>query len=285
MKKFYFLLLLINANLLFGQLKTIRFDANTPKSQVNETLITTFNLRPFNGNATEFSPKSLNNDLKAKNWRFKVLASSDNGMPIAIEGKASNASANRSMGISEKATNHLSALSATMKISNPEDEFTINNIMDDGNGIAHVRMSQKWNNIPVYGAEIILHSTDGDFDFMNGRYYVKPTDLITSISINEAASINLVKADLGVEKLDFSKFDQIFNIPAIKSELVYYRINDNFKLAYHHTTYKNLIDRWEYFIDAATGQILNKYQSICKFHNHEGGHSCSTNFEKKRAVI
>ncbi len=46
---------------------------------------------------------------------------------------------------------------------------------------------------------------------------------------------------------------------------MFYATDDvqKFHLTYHITIRPNILNRWEYFIDANTGEVLNKYDNTC----------------------
>ncbi len=78
----------------------------------------------------------------------------------------------------------------------------------------------------------------------------------------------MVKQDAGVKPEYNQQINKLFASLKDTTSLVIYPFKNTFYLAYHATIYKNLVERWEYFIDAQTGEMLNKYPSICKLHNH-----------------
>ena len=42
------------------------------------------------------------------------------------------------------------------------------------------------------------------------------------------------------------------------------------------SVYKNIVDLWEYFVDAQSGEVIYKHTNMCKFHNHESsGEACN----------
>jgi len=59
-------------------------------------------------------------------------------------------------------------------------------------------------------------------------------------------------------------------------ELVYYKSEQGYILAYFVSVYPNLGEHYEYIVDAASGKVIEKYSTICDFHGHEDdahGHS------------
>jgi bacillolysin len=280
-KKHYILLAFILAFFnLQAQFKTINF-GHTSATNTNEEIRI---LNPLGERANSSQKDFVSFDLKSLGKignisalnNFKVLARNNNGLPIAIEG-AMPQTGERNKPLETRVFDHLGNLSSLMRVVDPKNEFKIKNTTQDAQSNSHVRMQQQWAGIPVYGAEIIVHTLNGNIDFVNGNYYEKPTNLAAIAKVSKENAAKQVTSDLGAI-LNFPVDKTIFKSSQEKSELVFYPTQDNtIKLAYHITTYKNLIDRWEYFVDANDGSILNKYQSICKFHNHVKNEKCESN--------
>ncbi len=187
-------------------------------------------------------------------------------VPTYIEGTLPNtSSANRST--TEVATEYLKAAAPAMKIKNPESEFAFKSEEIDEIGMKHIRMQQMYQDVPVYGGEVVLHGRDNKIEFLNGSYY--PSFELDNVepALSIAAGEAIVTENVGKQVIYERDMEQ-FGDMKTQSALVVYPFEDRFILAYHYIVYKNLIDRWEYFVDAQTGAVINKYESMCKFHNH-----------------
>jgi bacillolysin len=286
MKKLIFLALVFFTVQLDAQFKKVE---KGPKSSTSSKVERIANPLSLKSNGTEndhveFLPKGLTKiALKASLEGFTVLASDKNGLPLAIEGIAKSAG-NRNMSIEDRALLHLKELKPILGLSRSDDEFSITSVNADELGNKHIRVAQNWNGIPVYGAELILHTQNDAIDFVNGRYKVKPQELETKPTLSSKSAIDEVTADLGSIQ-DLSKLDKkIFSLDQSKSELVYFDFEGKIFLAYHITYYKNLVERWEYFISAADGSIIKKHTSICKFH-HGLGKKCNHGSEEKHEAV
>lgn len=239
-----------------------------PKVKVNSTHIDNTDVRQVIYKPIDSSPLI---NLKSG---LKVGFLNERQVPAYIEGELpSSKTINRSP--AGLAMEYLDTAAPMMKIKNPSSEFSVVGVDEDELGMKHIRMQQMHQNVPVYGAEIILHGTRDKINFLNGTYY--PTfemDNVTpSLSTDKCESI--IYKNMGTQikyQIDLDQFGDM----EPKSELVVYSYEHKFSLVYHFTVYKNLIERWEYFVDAHTGEIINKYESICKFHNHKhnAGESC-----------
>lgn len=251
----------------------------------------------------KINPKTTMTEMNPERIREATFKSIDNGMlfglknglkpghlndrqvPSYIEGELRH-SASGSRSITVMAEEYLKAAAPAMKIKDPQSEFSVISDETDEIGMQHIRMQQIHKGIPVYGGQVVLHATQGKINFLNGSYYpsfeldnVKP-----SLTIGEGSS--LAFADMGqqlVYDTDMSKFGDL----STQSELVVYPYQGDYFLVYHYTVYKNLIERWEYFIDATSGNIINKYESMCKFHNHQhdGNTSCSSQDNHQETAV
>jgi bacillolysin len=227
-----------------------------------------------------FNPKSLSlADVKAAAAGFSIIQKDDNGLPLAISGK-SKVDGGRNQTIEKRTYSHLSALAPILNVKNVDEQFIISNITKDEDGDQHVRLHQEWNGITVYGNELIVHEDNKEVNFVNGRYDLQPQNLATKASISKEKSLQNIEQDLG-EILDVSKVDKkLIPTNAHDVKLVYYKSKEGkFSLTYHQSVYKNIIERWDYFVDAIDGKIIEKYPSMCKFHNHKGGSCNHSNVE------
>ena len=234
----------------------------------NTTITTSTNIEELKWQTLEPSA------LHALKSGLKPGVLNDRNVPTYVEGALNN-STKRGGNLESLAFEYLTAAAPLMKIRQAEEEFKIANSETDALNITHVRMQQYHNNIPIYGAEIIVHGEGQTFDFLNGSYFPSSEKNNEVPTWTASQAMRVAKNDLNAI-VDYSHDISKVGTMEPVSQLVYYPINGQLKLAYHITTYKNIIDRWEYFVDAQTGTLLNKYTSICKFHNHKHnkGESC-----------
>jgi bacillolysin len=238
--------------------------SNLPVSQNRAPIpATDFNLKTVPGPSVEF----LESGLKAGMYN-------ELGVPLYIEGKL-KVSGRRGTSPQNLAMEYLTTAGSVMKINHPENEFSITSVETDEMGITHVRARQEIEGVPVYGAEVLIHGRNNTFDFLNGSYYPTIEAVNTMPSLDPSISKIIVEKDLKSITAYSNEVKMLFKGLKESSELVVYPYNGAFHLAYHVTKYKNIIDRWEYFIDAHTGDIIQKYQSICKFHNHKKTENCN----------
>jgi Zn-dependent metalloprotease len=202
--------------------------------------------------------------------KLSVVQLRSDGLPIAISGTIPS-SKRKAVSLLDKAYEYMEEAKSLLRIDNPKAVFKPLSVKKDDLGFTHFRMRQYMGDVPVYGGEIILHAKEDVFDFLNGKYYVlDDTELITIPTINVMDAENKMRDDLG----DFVDFDDhlgIFeNVRRVQSELVVFLDSDgNPRLCHHFTAFPNMIERWEYFVDAHNSEIVEKFLNVCKLHNHE----------------
>jgi bacillolysin len=221
---------------------------------------------------------------------FTILAY-DNGLPSMIEG--TNTISNlKGQSLAVRATQYLDVLKSVMDIKNPADEFEVKNIDNDEVGQAHVRMQQKFNGIPVWGSEVIVHEKQGRIELMNGNYFPTPSLAKTTPTVLQETAQNTVKMDLetkGSFKILDENSKKYIGGEQFRSELVIFHVEDKTygeKLAWHVTSYSDMLHRHEYFVDAENGTVLNSYGSSCNLvgHLHLDGEKPAKN-EAETAIL
>ena len=218
----------------------------------------------------QFVPQTLDFVRNSANGLKVVSRDEHNNLPLFIEGipektlRSGNNAEDRSFNFLENARD-------LMQIENPSEEFKVIKVTTDDLGYNHVKLQQQLGGVPVYGSEVIYHYNDKE-SFLNGRYKVTPEleSLTPSLEKEDVKSI-AVNDIGGITEVADDKFG-IFDFEKVKNELVIYES----RLAYHLSVYKNIVDLWEYFVDAHTGEIIHKHAGMCKFHNHiSNGSNCN----------
>ncbi|WP_149241882.1 M4 family metallopeptidase [Dyadobacter sp. 32] len=165
------------------------------------------------------------------------------------------------------ASNFLREVQHYMQIPNPDDSFEITKVDIDEKNQTHIRLKQVYKNIPVYGGEIVLHSVGDTLRLLNGRYFPNPklNSVIPGLGKERAEQFAL--ADLSARTIVRNPSDALAGRFCKSSHelVIYYREDfpNDPRLAWHVTVHPNLIERWEYFVDAGTGVVLDKYNHTC----------------------
>ena len=231
--------------------------------------------RIFEGTSQKHTLTSLQRPSRALPKDFKVLYT-EGGLPTMIQGILPDASS-RELPLETRAVQYLDAIKAAMQVKNPIEEFEIKSIEKDELGQSHVRMQQKLGNLSVWGGEVIVHERGGKIELMNGSYFPTPSVLTLIPTVLKANAETTVQADLSIKtnfkNLTAENKKQIGG-EQFRSELIIFHVGDKKdgeKLAWHITAYPNVLHRYEYFIDAENGQILDSYSSSCDLLGHLHG--------------
>ncbi|MGK0317494.1 MAG: Zn-dependent metalloprotease, partial [Saprospiraceae bacterium] len=275
MKHLFIILLLITfTSSAFAQLKTINSSSNTKASA---TVIDVPDFKKINGNKTitnrNFSPKTLTY-LPIEQNGLRVKNRAKNNLPILISGEPELAL--RSTDTKEgKALNFLENAKGLMSIENPSEEFIIIKSDIDDLGMTHMKYQQLYMGVPIYGAEVIYHFNNKS-QWLNGRYVKTPNikSVTPSLDLPTVKQLTLTSIG-GIKEVSNDKFN-LFDFEKIKGDLIIY----DDKLCYEMTVYKSIIDRWEYIMDAHTGEVVSKHQNMCRFHNHDDHSICKHGVNK-----
>ncbi len=202
----------------------------------------------------------------------EVHLSKENGLPIFIrtqDAAPSRASLQSQEDVGLATFVHLESLQDLMRIDQPTDEFEVERIDRDDLGHIHVKLQQIYKGIPLYGSEAYVHFDPAGDMLLNGRYVATPKlqDLMPNLSESDAIEISLAAVgketylrSLNEKEKELLKYER----PIV--ELIIYPVEGyirTHRLAYHLTVRPNFIERWEYFIDAQNGDILNSYNHTC----------------------
>lgn len=170
-----------------------------------------------------------------------------------------------------KCQTFLLKIGPALRIANPEEELTVTEINDAKNHTSetsHYKIRQKFRGVTILGAEATVH-LKGDRAEYVGRTIATPNlDIVPSLSEKQAIdrSLNDLQANnIEVQKLSLEQQEILeYNEPS--AQLIIYPSPENDSpahLAYQIFIRPNMLDWWEYIVDAHTGEILLKYNRTC----------------------
>ena len=206
--------------------------------------------------------------------RLRAVNDSTTGLPVYIERKPNSQttpnSAKNSGGarLSAEAAasvtfQFMGQVRGLLKLENPASNFTVTRTETDDLGQQHVRLMQTHRGVPVLGAELVAHLADGEVTLLNGRYQSIPNELEITPRLALADALARALADVRKTSTVRSFGDNILKMKSIEGELCVFAENGLAKLAYQLTVRPNMLERWEYVIDAKTGDVLDKYNHTC----------------------
>lgn len=167
--------------------------------------------------------------------------------------------------VREMSLDFLQSLRTDLKIANVKEEFRILSDYTDTDGIRRVSLQQSFKGVPLYGGELGLHSNrSGVIEFMMGRVFPTPK-ISTQPRIKEEEAIRFAYTDLGKRSIIQKEglVNKLLAMDPDRGELFIYPGKDRSRLIYHLTLRPNLLERWVYFVDAHTGEVLEKYNHTC----------------------
>ncbi|RRB06445.1 M4 family metallopeptidase [Larkinella rosea] len=199
----------------------------------------------------------------AQSLKLRIVRDTATNLPVYIENH-SPVSANKGARMSARmsAFSFMNQIKGLLKIEKPEEQFEITTTETDQLGQTHIRMAQHFQGIPVYGSELVAHLTNGTVTLLNGQFRLaKNASTTPRLSLKEAT--DRAFQDVGKESIVRSFGQNIFNMKPSEGALCFYPEGEKMTLAYQLTIRPNMIERWQYMIDAQTGAVLNKYNHTC----------------------
>ncbi|MVM40632.1 T9SS type A sorting domain-containing protein [Spirosoma sp. HMF3257] len=212
--------------------------------------------------------------LTVEPLRLRVVRDTATGLPIFIERKLNlNASQAANKGARLSATAAASAtfqfmgqVRGLLKLDDPAANFTVARTETDDLGQMHIRLTQMHRGIPVLGSELVAHLTDNQVTLLNGHYQPILADLATTPKLALADASEQALRDVRKTSTVRSFGDNLLKMKSSEGELCIFPTPDGgAKLAYALTVRPNMLERWEYVIDAQTGDVLDKYNHTCSF--------------------
>lgn len=151
-----------------------------------------------------------------------------------------------------------------LQLKNPAEELSLTSSETDESGMTHLRMEQRYKGVTVYGGEIRVHIKDNQVTSLNGSSFKTP-NISVKPGFDEAKAVEIALKDLSKNAKVEAITQQLGLLPVQKntSELRIYYQNKQPLLAYELTVRPNLVERWIYFVNAKTGEIIDKFNHTC----------------------
>jgi bacillolysin len=213
--------------------------------------------------------------LTTQAMRLRVVRDSLTGLPVFIERKqtkpaiasqSKNGGARLSAAAAASVTyQFMGQIKGLLKLENPQANFTVAHTETDDLGQMHVRLTQTHAGVPVLGSELVAHLTDGEVTLLNGRYQPVPNGLSTTPKLALTDASQRALADVRKTSNVRTFGDNILNMKPTEGDLCVFMTTNGAKLAYQLTVRPNMLERWQYVIDAQTGEVIDKYDNTCTF--------------------
>lgn len=206
-------------------------------------------------------------------YEHKILKSSEAGLPVFIESKGTEATkkSTKSQSVETIGMNYLMDIKGLLRVNDPSEEFQSISKKVDDLGQTHMKMQQVYKGVKVYGSEVIVHlDKKRQVQAFNGRS--QPTPQLKSVTpkVSFQQALTSIENDLGkVLPSNITAkagLNSLLTPSESEEELIIYAIDGQDVLARHITVFPSVMDRWEYYIDANTGKVIDKYYHTCTFH-------------------
>jgi bacillolysin len=155
----------------------------------------------------------------------------------------------------------ISAYSREFLLTDPFEELSVAMVTTDDLGLTHVKLRQTYKTIPVADSEIIVHlDRDQRVYLVNGRYHPTPDQLPLQPAISPAAAEAVVLENLKITASDITPrhVDLVIFPETAKGPRLAFRINISLRAD----------EGWLFFIDAQSGEILEKRSLIRTSSDH-----------------
>ncbi len=205
---------------------------------------------------------------KKENSSIKVVAQNQ-GRPSLIKGVLPDSKA--SSNLDEQVYVYLQEIGDELQIDVPEEAFSLVDTQEDEIGMKHWKFQQEHLGIPIFGAQLMLHSKGDKILKANGLTVPTPSDQLSLAGVLEEGQIKEIVKGIRPEKpltpaqsrfIKYRwKFDLVWQIKDPSS--------NELRLAYHVEYFPNAMENLKFFIDAKTGEVIEQYEGGCKFHAHE----------------
>ncbi|MBN8209399.1 peptidase M4 family protein [Bacillus sp. NTK071] len=183
-----------------------------------------------------------------KEWNEKA------NVPLFVKEKH----AKRQSATSNDALNYLEENKDKVKIKKPKAELKVDKSVKDELGMTHVRFNQTKNNVPVEGAEVIVHyNANTEIEVVNGAYNIQleESDLDTTPAVTSEKALEAAKSSVNApNKLDQLPTSKLVIYPFEGENHLAYKVNVNFL--------GNEPGNWFVFVDAQTGNVIDKHNAI-----------------------
>ncbi len=191
----------------------------------------------------------------------RVLFDRKNGTPrmIKIQKPASAPSSGnllqRSLSVGA-ADQFLRANRQLLKIHAPDEEFSVKKKWTDNLGAHHIRYQQRYQDLPVWGREILVHMDGANQVYLlQGRFEPTPQKAEKVFRVDERQALQAAFNHMGIAEPDAR---------AVKSlSRVWYCLADGRLVsAYAIEVQPDLLQNWIYFIDAETCAVLHRISQV-----------------------
>ncbi|MCI0698857.1 M4 family metallopeptidase [candidate division KSB1 bacterium] len=204
-----------------------------------------------------------------RSWQRSIRWHESNGTPVFIAGSALRqpmAKLSSAAKAEEIALNIISANRETFRLDDPHSELKVVESFQDDFGKQHVKLAQWYQGVPVWGQDLVAHlEANGELYSVNARYSPTPKTInVNAANLGAEQAIQIARNNLTAQTSieEFGELTQkilSYNGPRATKYILIDQKTQQPHLIWHVQIRSNLRDKWYYFIDASTGEILERY--------------------------
>jgi len=159
---------------------------------------------------------------------------------------------------------HLVELKKLIQLEDPMKELLLTSYETDDLGFTHLKFQQVFEGIYVNGGQLSVHVKEGIIQSITNRLYPTPA-LINAHFMDAGTIIKIVLDDIPYEKLDQWGEHLLENKRITNQRIIWQEDRNSRKVicCYKIEYRPNVLDWYEYFIEAGTGKILTKVNKTC----------------------
>jgi bacillolysin len=241
------------------------------KSTSDRNALLSFNPNPTTRLMVGQKSASTNSSARVSSIR-EVIYSPQTQLPSWIKPAYSHAKLRSStlLDIEKAVFDYLNEIKSTLKVKDPKTQFKIVDHAKDELGKTHVKLAQVVGDIPVYGAEIMIHFNANNLpELFNGNYQNVAYSEAISFTKSTQEALLIVKEDLSThhQQHGLSQTEKdILGYQEAVIDTVLYQPDQGIRkhyLVYQISLHASVNAHWDYFIDVKTGDILDKFTKIC----------------------
>lgn len=140
-----------------------------------------------------------------------------------------------------------------LKLQDPSLELQLSQVLTDQLGNLHFRYQQMFNGVKYWGKQIDLHlAKDNTVYLLQGQYAPTPLQLAVDPAILPAEANHHVLQDIGYAHAKITDTELVVYSTSSKADLLVYKVDVSWGLQ----------NRWSYFVDALTGDIIHRLSTL-----------------------
>ncbi len=159
---------------------------------------------------------------------------------------------------------NLSDIKKLLQINDPEKELLTLSVEKDDLGYTHIRYQQIYQNIEVDGGLLVVHMKENKIESITNRLYPSPKISIWN-TVNPETVIAEIYGEFPLKELDEIGSHLLSEKRITVKKIIYHQNMDHGleKLCYKIEYRPNLLDWWEFIVEAKNGNFLEKTNKTC----------------------